>query len=123
MAVCPHVAFAALAMALSACGPMSSGTTTDLKIHDWVGHSADHLIQSWGKPHHVYPTADGGQAIGYMFTNQAVTGPKSQVLFSARNCFINFTVDRAGMLDDVSTTGRNCRIGPHGDKHPPASKT
>jgi hypothetical protein len=102
---------------------MSSGTTTDLNIHDWVGHSAVHLIQSWGQPHHNYPTADGGKAIGYMFTNQAVTGPKSQVLFRARNCLINFTVDSKGIIDDASTTGPNCRIGPHEDMHPPANKT
>ena len=54
------------ATGLAACGPMSSGTVKDLNIRDWVGHSSAHLIQSWGKPHHDYPTADGGRAIGYM---------------------------------------------------------
>lgn len=111
------------AVALAACGPMSTGTVKDLNVSDWDGHSASHLIQSWGKPHHDYPTADGGRAIGYLFTNQAVTGPKSQVIFQARNCMVNFTVDRNGIIDDATTTGSKCTIGPHGDRHPPASKT
>ena len=111
------------AAALAACGPMSTGTVKDLNIRDWVGHSASHLVQSWGKPHHDYPTADGGRAIGYLFTNQAVTGPKSQVIFQARNCMINFTIDRNGIIDDATTTGSKCTIGPHGDRHPPANKT
>ena len=111
------------AVALAACGPMSTGTVKDLNIRDWVGHSASHLIQSWGKPHHDYPTADGGRAIGYLFTNQAVTGPKSQIIFQARNCMINFTVDRNGIIDDATTTGSKCTIGPHGDRHPPVNKT
>jgi hypothetical protein len=102
---------------------MSSGTVKDLNIRDWIGHSSAHLIQSWGKPHHDYPTADGGQAIGYLFVNQAVTGPKSQVLFRATNCMVNFTVDRNGIIDDATTTGTKCRIGPHGDRHPPANPT
>ncbi len=108
---------------LAACGPMSSGTVKDLNIRDWVGHSSAHLIQAWGKPHHDYPMADGGRAIGYQFTNQAVTGPKSQVLFRATNCMINFTVDSKGIIEDATTTGTKCRIGPHGDMHPPANKT
>jgi len=110
-------------LGLAACGPMSSGSVKDLNVRDWIGHSASHLIQSWGKPHHDYPTADGGRAIGYLFTNQAVTGPKSQVFFQARNCMINFTVDRNGIIDDATTTGTKCTIGPHGDMHPPANKT
>ncbi len=110
-------------MGLAACGPMSSGTVKDLNIRDWIGHSASHLIQAWGKPHHDYPTADGGRAIGYLFTNQAVTGPKSQVFFQATNCMINFTVDRNGIIDDATTTGAKCRIGPHAERHPPANKT
>jgi hypothetical protein len=108
---------------LAACGPMSSGTVKDLNIRDWVGHSSAHLIQSWGKPHHDYPMADGGRAIGYLITNQAVTGPKSQVFFRATNCMINFTVDSKGIIEDATTTGTKCRIGPHGDMHPPANKT
>ena len=128
---------------LAACGPMSSGTVKDLNVRDWIGHSSSHLIQSWGKPHHDYPTADGGRAIGYMFTNQAVTGPdylasdtgstvsynkavpgpKTQVFYQATNCMINFTVDRNGIIDDATTTGAKCRIGPHGEMHPPDSKT
>lgn len=126
---------------LAACGPMSSGTVQDLNIRDWIGHSSSHLIQSWGKPHHDYPTTDGGRAIGYMFTNQpvtgldyptgpgiaynksVVTGPKSPVLFQATNCMINFTVDREGIIDDATITGAKCRIGPHGEMHPPDSKT
>lgn len=126
---------------LAACGPMSSGTVQDLNIRDWIGHSAAHLIQSWGKPHHDYPTTDGGRAMGYMFTTPAVTGPdnpagpgpvyyksvvtgpKSPVLFEATNCMINFTVDRDGIIDDATITGAKCRIGPHGAMHPPASKT
>lgn len=111
------------AMGLVACQPMSSGTVKDLNIKDWVGHPASHLVQSWGKPHHDYPTADGGKAIGYLFTNQAITGPKSQVLFRATNCMINFTVDRAGIIEDATTTGTRCRIGPHGEMHPPASRS
>lgn len=111
------------AAALAACQPMSTGTVKDLNVRDWIGHPSAHLIQSWGKPHHDYQTADGGRAIGYMFTNQAVTGPKSQVIFQARNCMINFTVDRKGIIDDVTATGSTCKIGPHGDMHPPASKT
>jgi hypothetical protein len=114
---------AVAAVALAACGPMSTGTVKDLNVRDWIGHSSAHLIQSWGKPHHDYPTADGGRAIGYMFTNQAVTGPKSQVIFQARNCMINFTVDRNGIIDDATATGTKCTIGPHGAMHPPASKT
>ena len=109
-------------VALAGCGPMSSGTVKDLNIRDWVGHSATHLIQSWGTPHHDYPTADGGRAIGYMFVNQAVTGPKSQVLFRATNCMINFTVDRNGIIEDATTTGSKCRIGLHGDMHPPPNR-
>lgn len=109
---------------LVACGPMSSGTVSDLNIKDWVGHSAAHLTQSWGKPHHDYPTADGGRAIGYMFTNEAVTGPTGHlVMFRATNCMINFTVDSKGIIDDATTTGTKCRIGPHAEMHPPASKT
>jgi hypothetical protein len=108
---------------LTACGPMSSGTVKDLNVRDWIGHSESHLIQSWGKPHHDYPTEDGGTAIGYMIKNQAVTGPKSQVIFQARNCMINFTVDRNGIIDDATTTGTKCTIGPHGQMHPPVNKT
>lgn len=111
------------AVAFAACAPMSTGIVRDLNVRDWVGHSAAHLIQSWGKPHHDYPIADGGRAIGYLFTNQSVTGPKSQVIFQARNCMINFTVDRNGIIDDATATGSKCTIGPHGDMHPPASKT
>lgn len=119
-----HCVVFILALAsLVACGPMSSGTVKDLNVRDWVGHSSSHLIQSWGKPHHDYPTADGGRAIGYMFTNQAVTGPKSQVFFRATNCMINFTVDPNGIIDDATVTGTKCRIGPHADMHPPANKT
>ncbi len=118
-----QLALAAAATVLTACGPMSTGTVKDLNIRDWVGHSASHLIQSWGKPHHDYPTADGGRAIGYNITNQAVTGPKSQVFFRATNCMINFTVDSKGIIDDATATGTKCRIGPHADMHPPASKT
>jgi hypothetical protein len=90
---------------------MSTGTVKDLNVRDWVGHGAAHLIQSWGTPHHDYPAADGGRAICYMFTNQAVTGPKSQVIFQARNCMINFTVDRNGIIDDATVTGSKCTIG------------
>ena len=112
-----------IAVALASCGPMSSGTVADLNVKDWIGHSSDHLIQSWGKPHHSYPTADGGKAIDYLFTNQAVTGPKSQVIFRATDCMVNFTVDRNGIIDDASSTGSRCRIGPHRDMHPPANRT
>ncbi len=129
---------------LAACGPMSSGTVKDLNVRDWIGHSSSHLIQSWGKPHHDYLTADGGRAFGYMFTNSAVTGPdystgpaysgpayyrsvasgsKSPDLFQATNCMINFTVNRDGIIEDATVTGATCRIGPHGAMHPPASKT
>ena len=133
-----YLGFMLVVTGLAACGPMSSGTVQDLNIRDWIGHSAAHLIQSWGKPHHDYPTADGGRAIGYMFTNQVVTGPdylasdryykgvtgpRSQVLFQVTNCMINFTVDRNGIIDDATTTGAKCRIVPHGEIHPPASKT
>ncbi|MDI1287989.1 MAG: hypothetical protein PSV46_26660 [Reyranella sp.] len=118
---CLALVFAAVALA--GCGPMSSGSVKDLNIRDWVGHSSAHLIQSWGTPHHDYPTASGGRAIGYMFVNQAVTAPKSQVLFRATNCMINFTVDPKGIIDDATTTGVNCRIGPHGDMHPPLNHT
>lgn len=118
-----YLAMLFAAVALVGCGPMSTGTVTDLNIREWIGHSATHLIQSWGTPHHDYPTADGGRAIGYLFVNQAVTGPKSQVLFRATNCMINFTVDRNGIIDDATTTGSKCRIGPHGGMHPPANRT
>lgn len=112
-----------LVLGLTACGPMSSGTVTDLNVKDWVGHSAAHLMQSWGKPHHDYTLPDGDRAIGYYFFNQAVTGPKSQVMFQAKKCMINFTVDKSGVIEDATTTGTRCRIGPHGEMHPPASKT
>lgn len=123
MKVRHFLVFAIVTVALAACGPMSTGTVKDLNVHDWVGHSSAHLIQSWGTPHHDYPMADGGRAIGYLFTNQAITGPKSQVFFQARNCMINFTVDRNGIIDDATATGPKCTIGPHGGMHPPASKT
>lgn len=123
MIVRRYLALIFAAVALVGCGPMSSGTVKDLNVRDWIGHSATHLIQSWGTPHHDYPTADGGRAIGYMFVNQAVTGPKSQVLFRATNCMINFTVDRNGIIEDATTTGAKCRIGPHGDMHPPPNRT
>lgn len=112
-----------LALVTAACGPMSTGQVKDLNVKDWVGHSSAHLIQSWGKPHHDDPTSDGGRAIGYVITNQAVTGPKSQVIFRAQRCMINFTVDANGIIDDATATGSKCTIGPHGDMHPPASKT
>jgi len=111
------------AAALGACAPMSTGSVQDLNVRDWDGHSVSHLVQSWGKPHHDDPMADGGRSMGYLITNQAVTGPKSQVLFQAKNCMINFTVDRNGIIDDAAATGSKCTIGPHGDRHPPASKT
>ena len=78
MKVSSFLIIAIAPMALAACGPMSTGTVKDLNVHDWVGHSSAHLMQSWGKPRHDYPTADGGRAIGYVITNQAVTGPKSK---------------------------------------------
>ncbi len=112
-----------LAMATVACGPMSTGQVKDLNVKDWVGHSSAHLIRSWGPPHHDDPTADGGRAIGYLFTNQSVTGPKSQTIFQARRCMINFTVDAKGIIDDATATGSQCTIGPHADMHPPANKT
>ena len=128
---------------VAACGPMSSGTVQDLNVRDWIGHSSSHLVQSWGKPDHEYPTADGGRAFGYMFSNPAmmepdystgpayfgpvyyrsVTGPTSSNAFQATNCMINFTVDRNGIVDDATITGTKCRIGPHGRMHPPNSKT
>ena len=131
-----YLGFMLMVTELAACGPMSSGTVQDLNIR-----GSSHLIQSWGKPHHDYPTTDGGRAIGYMFFNQpvtgldnpagpgpvyyksVVTGPKSPVLFQATNCMINFTVDRDGIIDDATITGAKCRIGPHGAMHPPDSKT
>jgi hypothetical protein len=123
MKVSSFLIIAIAPMALAACGPMSTGTVKDLNVHDWVGHSSAHLIQSWGKPHHDYPTADGGKAIGYVITNQAVTGPKSQVFVQARNCTINYTVDRNGIIEDATATGSKCTISPHAEMHPPASKT
>ncbi|MBI2739034.1 MAG: hypothetical protein HYX38_21135 [Rhodospirillales bacterium] len=111
-----------IAVALVACGPTSSGTEKDLNVKDWVGHSANHLVQSWGKPHHDYPTADGGRAIGYLITNDSIRGPTGQVVFPAKNCMINFTVDSSGIIDDATTTGAKCRIGPHGQMHPPANR-
>jgi hypothetical protein len=109
--------------AVAGCGPMSSGRVQDLNVKDWVGHSSQHLIQSWGTPHHDDPMADGGRAIGYLITNQAVTGPKSQVLFSAQRCMISFTVGANGIVDDANATGSQCKIGPHAAMHPPANKT
>ena len=116
------VIFALVFASLAACGPMSSGTVQDLNVRDWVGRSSSQLTQSWGKPHHDYPTADGERAIGYMFTNQALKGPlpSSPVIFKATNCMINFTVDRNGTIDDATVTGTKCRIGSHADMHPPA---
>ena len=113
------------ALGVAACGPMSSGTVKDLNVRDWIGHSSNQLIQSWGKPHHDYSTAGGDRAIGYMFTNQAVKGPlpMSPVIFQVTNCMINFTVDRNGIIDDATVTGTKCRIGPHAGLHPPANKT
>jgi hypothetical protein len=111
------------AIALVACVPLSSGTVRDLEVHDWVGHSSAHLIDAWGKPRHDYPTADGGRAIGYMFDNQAVTGPESRVLFQAVNCMINFTVDRNGIIDDATVNRFKCTINLHSQMHPPANRT
>lgn len=113
----------ALSGLLAACGPMSSGRVQDLNVKDWIGHSAQHLEQSWGTPNHSDAMPDGGQTLGYVIVNQAVTGPKSQVMFRAQKCVINFTVGANGMIDDANATGSNCRIGPHGDMHPPSSKT
>lgn len=112
-----------IAGSVAACGPMASGRVPDLNVKDWIGHSSQHLIQAWGKPHHDDPMPDGGRALGYLITNQAVTGPKSQVIFQAQKCMINFTVRPDGFIDDASATGSQCRIGPHGAMHPPASKT
>ena len=78
-----YLALVVAATALVACGPMFPANVKELNVRDWVGHSEAHLVQSWGKPHHDYPTADGGRAIGYMFLNQWVTGPDSQVLYQA----------------------------------------
>jgi len=113
-------AFVFVAATLVACGPMSTGTVKDLNIRDWVGQSSNQLIQSWGKPHHDYSAADGGKTIGYMFVNQTIAGPKSQVMFRATQCMINFTADRNGIIDDATATGTKCQIGPHGAMHPPA---
>ena len=112
-----------IAGTVAACGPMSSGRVQDLNVKDWIGHSSQHLIQSWGAPHHDDPMAGGGRALGYLITNQAITGPKSQVIFSAQRCMINFTVGADGIIDDANATGSQCKIGPHAQMHPPASKT
>jgi len=58
-----------------------------------------------------------------MFNNQAVTGPEPQDSFQAVNCMINFTVDRNGIIDDVTVNRYKCIIKAHGQKHPPASRT
>jgi hypothetical protein len=110
-------------LGVAACDPMPSGTVKDLNVREWIGHSESQLIQSWGKPHHDAPMADGGRTIGYVFTNESVRGPLSQVTFPAQNCAINFTVDRNRIIDDATATGTKCTIGPHGRMHPPAAKT
>ncbi|MCA0245272.1 MAG: hypothetical protein LCH95_19530 [Proteobacteria bacterium] len=115
--------FASALGILSSCGPMSSGRVQDLNVKDWIGHSAQHLEQSWGAPNHTDPMPDGGRTLAYVIVNQAVTGPKSQIMFRAQKCVINFTVAANGIIDDANATGSNCRIGPHGDMHPPTSKT
>ena len=112
-----------VAGAVAACGPMSSGRVQDLNVKDWIGHSSQHLIQSWGAPHHDDPMAGGDRAIGYLIVNQAITGPKSQVIFRAQRCMVSFTVRADGIIDDANATGSQCRIGPHAEMHPPASKT
>lgn len=113
-----------LIVGIAGCGPTSWGTVNDLNVRDWIGHSADHLVQSWGKPHHDDHMADGGRAIGYLITNQAVAGPTlSQVTYLATNCMINFTVDRNGLIDDATATGTTCRIRRASEMHPPANKT
>ena len=116
-------ALAVAAICLASCDPMSSGLVRDLDVRDWVGHSEAHLTKAWGVPHHDYPTADGGRAIGYMFASQWVTGPESLIRYQATNCMINFTVDRNGIIDDASMLRAKCRIGPHGDMHPPTNPT
>ncbi|MBX9942486.1 MAG: hypothetical protein K2Y40_00260 [Reyranella sp.] len=109
------LAILALGGILSAC---ATGTVADLNNRDWIGRRQEELVRAWGTPHHDYPMPDGGRAIGYLFVNQAVTGPKQQVLFRATNCMVNFTVGRDGVIDDATTTGKNCRIGRHDQMHP-----
>jgi hypothetical protein len=116
-------AIASVATALASCGPMSSATIQELNVQDWIGHSSDRLVQSWGKPDRSHPTADGGTVIAYSFANPAVTGPKSQVIFRATECTVNFTADRNGVIDDVSSTSGKCRIGSYRDRYPPPNRT
>ena len=118
-----HIAALAAMGFVTSCGPMSSGRVQDLNVGDWVGHSSQHLIQSWGKPHHDDAMPDGGRVFGYLIVNKAITGPKSQVIFQAQRCMITFTAGADGIIDDANATGANCRIGPHATLHPPARKS
>ena len=115
MNCCSYSTLFVVATSLTAC---ASGTVQSLNIQDWVGHKQDELVQSWGAQHHNSPLQDGGRAVGYRFTNQAVTGAKGQVIFRMTNCMVNFEVDRNGTIEDAATTGKNCRIGPHDQMHP-----
>jgi predicted lipid-binding transport protein (Tim44 family) len=44
-------------------------------------------------------------------------------LFRVTNCMIYFAVDRNGIIEGATTTSAKCRIGPHGDMHPPPKRS
>lgn len=117
-----RVVLAVLGVSLAGCA--ATGTVRDLNVRDWVGHSEQHLVTAWGAPHHSYTMVAGGKMIGYQFTDRTVSWwPKGQMITQIRNCMVNFETDRAGTILDASATGVTCRIGPHDQMHPPATKS
>lgn len=97
------------------------------------GERSQHSRLDWSQfrsPHSILGKAasrllDGGRWPGDWVHVRQSSGYRTEVtvFFKATNCMINFTVDRSGIIDDATTTGSKCRIGPHGDMHPPASRT
>lgn len=111
------MALLAVSTVLTAC---ASGTVQDLNARDWVGHREDHLVATWGPPHHSYTMVTGGKMIGYQFSERRVNWwPKGQIITNVRNCMVNFETDRNGVILDAVAIGTTCRIGPHDQMHPP----
>ncbi len=111
--------YAVVAVLSSAAAACATGSVSDLQVADWKGHPQSELIRAWGTPHRDQTRADGTRTISYLFVNSAMVAPKQQTLSRSRQCTVSFSVGLDGVIDDVTTSGENCRIGPHGDLHPP----